>query len=232
MTLEQALSQKSLLLFDFDGVLADSEPLHRLAYNTVLAGWGHHVDADEYWQHWTSSGSGIEGEIDRKGLYHIDPGQVKREKRELFEDYCRCGRVPLFPETGSLLALLLDSPQWDIVIASNTPSNLVREVLRLGDAPVPDTIVGGEDLPPKPAPDIFLEAARRAAGRPSEALVVEDALKGVLAARAGGFQSLLVVTRLNRDLDIPADLTVEGLAGLLEQLHRLESSPDGIEVES
>jgi HAD superfamily hydrolase (TIGR01509 family) len=218
MTLEEALEEKSLLLFDFDGVLADSEPIHRLAYNTVLAAWGHHVDADDYWLHWTSRGSGIEGEIERKGLGHIDPDDVKREKRGLFADYCAAGRIPLFPETPELLLRLIESSTWDVVIASNTPSSLVNQILTLGGASVPVTIVGGEDLPPKPAPDIFLRAAEVMGVSPSESLVVEDAEKGTLAARRGGFQSLLVVTDLNRNLDVPADYRIDGLGGLCQLL--------------
>lgn len=218
MTLQRALRTKKLLLFDFDGVLADSEPVHRLAYNTVLAAWGHHVPENDYWKYWTSLGEGVEGEIRRRGLTGIDPDAVKRAKRRLFEQYCAAGRVPLFPETPGLLSALIRSTRWDFAIASNTPAPLVEQILRLGGSPVPERIFGGEALPPKPAPDIFLAAVAGMGHPPEATIVVEDAEKGVLAARRAGLHCVLVVTALNSGLDVEADFRIQGLSVLQDLL--------------
>ena len=51
------------IIFDFDGLLADSEPYHYLAYNEVFQRYGHSLNKDEYWVEWTSKGKGIAGEI-------------------------------------------------------------------------------------------------------------------------------------------------------------------------
>jgi sugar-phosphatase len=91
----------------------------------------------------------------------------------------------------------------------------VERLLRAGGAPVPP-VIGGEGLRPKPAPDIFLAAARHLGLPPAATLVVEDTEKGIRAARAGGFPVLLVRNRYNRPLPLAADAEVSALATLLE----------------
>lgn len=94
-----------------------------------------------------------------------------------------------------------------------------------------DTRVDGHDidrlhLPGKPAPDAFLEAARRLAVHPKRAIVIEDALAGVRAGHAGGFGLVIGVNRRNQAQalrDLGADVVVDDLAELLPG--RTEPSP-------
>ena len=53
------LKKSSGVIFDFDGLLADSEPYHYLAYNEVFQRYGHSLDKDEYWVEWTSKGKAL-----------------------------------------------------------------------------------------------------------------------------------------------------------------------------
>ena len=62
----------------------------------------------------------------------------------------------------------------------------------------------------KPAPDIFLEAARRLGVAPARCLVVEDSRHGVLAARAAGMRALAVPTELTADADFTGATRVLG----------------------
>ncbi|MBN1435368.1 HAD family phosphatase [Candidatus Fermentibacterales bacterium] len=226
MDLPEALARTGLLIFDFDGVLADSEPLHRRAYNSVLARWGYEIPQAEYWLYWTSRGEGIAGEIARGNLRGVDPDRVVREKRSIFEEYCRSGAVPLFPEAAALLSYLQCSARWRVVIASNTPAGLVRAVLESAGAPVPP-IIGGDGLRQKPAPDIFLKALEHMDCDPLAAMVFEDAEKGLIAAAGAGVGATLVLGELNRDLGLRADYVVEGPAGILESLRRAETLAGG-----
>ena len=74
------LKKSSGVVFDFDGLLADSEPYHYLAYNEVFQRYGHSLDKDEYWIEWTSKGKGIAGEIDRHNLQlDIDPIMLRQQ---------------------------------------------------------------------------------------------------------------------------------------------------------
>ncbi|MGM0627877.1 MAG: hypothetical protein ACQETZ_06940, partial [Candidatus Fermentibacterota bacterium] len=55
------LSGATHLILDFDGVVADSEPLFRRSWNHALSSVGHRVSEEDYWLHWSSLGEGLEG---------------------------------------------------------------------------------------------------------------------------------------------------------------------------
>ncbi len=90
-------------------------------------------------------------------------------------------------------------------LGSSAPRlNIQAIVTELKLEPYFETIVSGDDVAEgKPAPDIFLEAARRLQVPPANCLVIEDSLFGLRAARAGGIRCLAVPT-----LHRPAELTM------------------------
>ncbi len=221
--LEKMWTASSGILFDFDGVLADSEPLFLRSWNTALTPWDHSIPEEEYWLYWSSLGEGLDGEIARKGLTGIDRERARACQRRTYADFCRTGAVPLFPDAPLLLQTLLakeKSGGRPFCIASNTPSELVRNVLNNGGASEP-RIVGGEGLRRKPAPDIFLAAASEIGTIPSETLVFEDTWKGAVAASRGGFPCIIVLNRQNASLDISAKLKINGLKDILAVLNRI-----------
>jgi len=203
------------LIFDFDGVLCDSEPFWRDTYNEALRPYGIEVPEAEYFEFWSSKGDGLEGHIRRHGLRGLDCEAIEAAQRRAYRAACAAAAVPLFPEAPELLRrLTAPAAGRPLVIASNTDRALVEHLLRTGGAPVPP-VIGGDGLKPKPAPDIFLQAARHLGLAPGATLVVEDTEKGIRAARAGGFPVLLVRNRYNRPLRLDADAEVESLQALL-----------------
>ncbi len=207
-------------LFDFDGVLADSEPLFRKSWNVALEQWGHEVSAEDYWEYWSSLGQGLEGEIGRYGLLGVDIPHARERQREIYEGYVNDGKVPLFPRTARLLKILSskdNTSKRPFCIASNTPFALIRKILISGGAPVP-LIVGGDDLEKKPSPDIFLRASSLLGVNPESILVFEDSWKGVAAAEKGGFTSVLVLNHCNRKLDIRSDFVIDGIEPILDMV--------------
>lgn len=220
--LPELLSGATHLILDFDGVVADSEPLFRRSWNHALSSVGHSVSEEDYWLHWSSLGEGLEGELSRSGL---ELSEARRERlramqRKAYTGYCRRGLVPLAPGAGELLELLLERDcglrGW--AIASNTDSRLVEEVLRRAGAPLPTHLIGGEGVNRKPAPDIFLRASGLLEAEPASCLVVEDSIKGIRAALAGGFPVVRVLNPQNRSHRAPAMLDLEGLAPLYQAL--------------
>jgi len=205
-------------LFDFDGVLADSEPLFRRSWNIALEPWGHKISSDDYWKYWSSFGEGLVGEIRRYGLKGIDIPIARKRQKEVYEGFVNDGRVPLFPQTVLLLEVLssIENTSWrPFCIASNTPCNLIRKILIKGGAPVP-LIVGGDNLEKKPSPDIFLRASSLLGASESSTLVFEDSWKGIAAARAGGFISVLVLNSYNRNLDIESKFVIDGIKPIID----------------
>ncbi|MEN8207663.1 MAG: HAD family phosphatase [Candidatus Fermentibacteria bacterium] len=205
-------------LFDFDGVLADSEPLFRRSWNIALQPWGHSISPEDYWKYWSSMGEGLEGEIRRYGLNGIDVPLAKKRQKDIYEDFVNQGMIPLFPSTAPLLEMLSSreyAQRKQFCIASNTPYSLIRRILLSGGAPVP-LIVGGDNLKKKPSPDIFLRAAALLDAAPSSTLVFEDSWKGITAAREGSFISVLVLNSCNRNLDIKSEFVIDGVQQIFE----------------
>jgi HAD superfamily hydrolase (TIGR01509 family) len=222
---EELFRAAELLIFDFDGVLADSEPWFRRSWNHALSLWSHVIPERDYWLYWSSLGQGLEGEVLRNGLQGIEPDLARARQKQAYEGYCRDGLIPLFPGVRELLERLSgrDGDGRRFCIASNTGSDLVRTVLLRAGAPVP-IIVGGENLRPKPHPDIFLRVADLLSVPPCRTLVFEDSQKGASAAMQGGFPFVLVRNPCNTDLDIPHEHCLEGIGGLLQVLEAQQTA--------
>ena len=200
MTLSKALGSAQGILFDFDNVVVDSEPLHFEAYEEVFSRYGHRLDKEEYWIHWTSLGEGSEGEVRRHGL-DLDPAAIRDEKRVLFSEICASGRIRFYPESFEAIRLLQAAGK-KLAVASGTPTTDLETLLSKGRLTESFDVVLGRDQVErgKPHPDIFLEAARRIGVEPKSCLVFEDAEKGVAAARAGEIPVAVIRTAYTQSI--------------------------------
>lgn len=221
--LRSLLQRCPCIVFDFDGLLADSEPFHYRAYNEVFERYGHTLDPDEYWVEWTSKGKGIAGEIERHNLnLGVDPVEMRQQKFEVYSRFCESGDIKLFPETLSLTKSLI--PTHKLAIASGSWVKDIRSILKNADAlPHFPVILGKESAPrEKPHPDIFLKAAETLGHPPESCLVLEDALKGLHAAKEARMPCLIIKNRLNQNIDFSgADLVLSSLAELISLLKAL-----------
>lgn len=182
-----------LVIFDFDGVLVDSERHHMASYNAVFQKYGHTLDPVEYAKYWTSLGHGPKGEIERHDL-NIDPNAIRREKRPIFSDLCRNGTVRFFPEARELVKLLVGAGK-ELAIASGTMKRDIMAILENeGLRETFDSVVGSDIAALKPDPESFLTVLANVNVSPSEAVVVEDAEKGVSAAIAAKIPVVVVRT--------------------------------------
>lgn len=217
------LDRFGALLLDFDGVLADSEPLYRESWNLALAKWGLEIPEEEYYLHWTSLGGGLEGHLARHPDHRavIDPAEASFFQKSVYASFCESGRVKLMEGAAVVLdELSTGAFAGNCAIASNTDVSLIRSIIsKAGASPIP--VVGGGGLPQKPMPDIFLRAASLLGSEPGGTLVFEDAWKGLEASSRGGFRSVLVRTRLNRDFALTAGYVLEGIGSLLPLLREL-----------
>lgn len=208
-------------LFDFDGLLADSERFHYEAYNEVFARYGHTLDKNEYWKHWTSLGEGVDGEIRRHGL-KLDPLEIRRQKMPIFSRYCEDGTVRLWKEAKAMVRRFAAAKK-KMAVASGTPSGDVRAVLRNeGIDDLFHLVIGSDTVPRvKPAPDVFLKTAEALALAPHECLVFEDAEKGMFAAVAAGMPVIVIRTPQTAGFDFSrADLVVESHSEMIELLEK------------
>ena len=214
------------LIFDFDGLLADSERFHFEAYNEVFSRYGHTLDKKEYWKYWTSLGHGVRGEIDRHRL-DLDPLVIRREKMPIFSRYCEDGTITLYEDARRMIDLLMATGKR-MAVASGTPSTDVRAVLRnAGVESLFEVVLGSDSIPRvKPAPDVFLKTAEALGLSPAECLVFEDAEQGMFAAIAAGIPIVIIRTPQTREFDFGrADLTFESHAEIVRVLSVMDK-PD------
>lgn len=179
------------VLWDLDGVLADTEALLLEAERVAFAAYGAEV-TPELKRSFVRIGGGevLAALADALGV-DADLDDLARRKLEAY-----AGRLPFlegFPPTQAMVRLLAAAgvPQ---AVASGSPAEAIRAALHLVDlADVLTTVVSADEVPTgKPAPDVFLEAARRLGVPPGDCVVVEDAVPGVLAAAAAGMRCVAI----------------------------------------
>jgi beta-phosphoglucomutase family hydrolase len=177
-------------LFDCDGTIVDSMPLHYNAWKRALAEWNCSFD-EELFYSWggrpvreiitaLNSQHGLSMPIDavatrKEGMYLAQLPQLKGIPAVVKHIEAQHGRIPLAVVSGS---------RRDSVVGSLTALNLLHKF---------ETLVCAEDYKNgKPAPDCFLLAARRLGVPPQNCLVFEDTDLGIEAATAAGMASVRV----------------------------------------
>jgi len=181
------------ILFDFDGVLIDSEPLHCLCWADVLKPLGVTLE----WEFYRDHCIGIDDrEMLRMMATQSDPPRDWNElwaqypaKKELFRD--RTINAPPFdPALDDFLATL--HGQYKMAVVSSSARAEIEPLLEAGGLRryFETMVCGNEAGAHKPAPEPYLMAARLLdASRP---LVVEDSAAGIASGRAAGFEVLAI----------------------------------------
>ncbi len=193
------------VLFDFDGVLADSEPVHFACWREALAPLGIQVTWEEY-------AARFVGLPDRTAIEMICRDNPAIDFEAAWSTYGRKSALfrekmlaspPIHPETSRLLRSL-DGYRLAVVTAS-TRREIEPVLDRAGIRPLFAAVVCREDVSAnKPAPDAYLLAARLLSlTRP---LVVEDSATGEAAGRAAGFDVLRVTSPLEVIARLPERL--------------------------
>ncbi|MBN2028871.1 HAD family phosphatase [bacterium] len=203
------------VIFDMDGVIVDSEPIHLFAEKSLLAKFGISVTDEEIQSYMGKSLRFLlKNFIDR---YHLNTSVEKLyavQQKTLFELYDE--KAELLPGLLDLLKILKDD-HIDMAVASSSSRALISLVLKKFHlSPYLKVIVSGEEVKkPKPNPDIFLETVSKLGYHPSECVVIEDSTAGVQAAKSAG--TACVGFRSphsgNQDLKI-ADIIVDDLSSL------------------
>jgi beta-phosphoglucomutase len=181
------------ILFDFDGVLVDSEPVHCACWAEVLAPLGVTLE----WEFYRRHGIGVDDrEMLRMMAAGSDPPRKWEElwalypaKKKLFQ--ARMAQLPPFdPSLDGFLSRL--HSVYKLAVVSSSSTTEIAPILEAGGIRRHfDTLVCGEDVQQhKPAPEPYLLAAQRLGAR--TALVVEDSESGMASGRAAGFEVLAV----------------------------------------
>lgn len=187
------------VIFDLDGLLADTERLHFQAYQDALRRHGATLTEADYADHWVRAGKGIGDWVTIRGLA-LDPRALRAYKSKR---YLELLTVSLRPMDGALALLKNLHGRKTLAVASSSYRDAVDAVLQgLDIVHYFKAVISGLDVARvKPAPDIFLAAARAVAAPPSDCLVLEDAEKGILAAHEAGMACIAVPNEHTRHHD-------------------------------
>jgi HAD superfamily hydrolase (TIGR01509 family) len=229
-------------LFDLDGVLTPTAAIHRQAWADVIGafftrrGVTRPYSEDDYFRY-------IDGKPRFEGVASVlasrdldlpsgspqdAPGEgtvgaLGNLKNAEFERLLALGRLEPYPGTADLLEVLTTAGKGLAVVSSSNNAVAVLRVAGLLDwfeLVVDGWLAAAEGLAGKPSPETYLYAARRLGTEPSQAVVIEDAISGVEAGRAGGFGLVVGVDRgVGREAlrRAGAGLVVNGLPELLRQ---------------
>ena len=174
------------LLCDLDGTLADSEPLHRIAWLEVLER-DHDLQFDEHWfeQYIGTSDRYLAADVIGDHDLAISDEDLIQSKQTSFQATMR-ERGRSFPGIEPILRSIAD--RFPLAIATNSgrsDTDVVIPALRLDR--FTDVVVTATDVADlKPAPDIYLLAAERLGLAPNECIAIEDSPPGGQAAKAAG----------------------------------------------
>lgn len=177
-------------LFDCDGTVADSMPLHYMAWRQAVAEWGCDLD-EELFYAWggRTVADVIAGLNARQGLA-MPVDVVERRRAELFE--------ALMPKLRAVPEVLyhIEEAYGRIpfaIVSGGARAAVSATLTTLGLLDRFELMVCAEDYAkPKPDPDAFLTAARRLGVAPESCLVFEDSEMGIQAATAAGMASVHV----------------------------------------
>ena len=204
------------LIFDVDGTLAETEELHRRAFNHAFARQG--LD----W-HWDRAAYKdllrVTGGKERIRAFHTrqwiapalsdaDIAELHRIKTAHYAELIETGCCPLRPGVAGLLNAAKARGQR-LAIATTTSHGNIDALLSQAMSPgwVADfeAVVAGDDVRhKKPAPDVYLEVLARLKLAPSECLAIEDSANGLTAASSAGIGVLITRSMYFRDDDFSA----------------------------
>jgi beta-phosphoglucomutase family hydrolase len=193
------MQRPDAIIFDMDGVIVDSEPLHERAFREVFhqIGYGqtHGIHFADYYGR-SDRALWVDFIEKHKPLQTLD--ELSESKQRRFIEMIRA-EEPIFENLPQLVERL--SGRFKLALASGSFHPVIEVVLAMKNLrqyfPV---VVSVQDVSRgKPAPDVFLRAAELLGVDPSRCWVIEDAAAGVEAARAAGMTVIAITNSLPAD---------------------------------
>jgi HAD superfamily hydrolase (TIGR01509 family) len=216
------MNKKKAVIFDMDGVVSDTQSFHVEIESALLKEFGIDMKPDVITQRY----AGVPDEVmfeelfSQNGISLDKVPDVVRKKLNLMNNTTK-GRIKAIPHVIDLIHTLKDH-DFKLAIASSATKAFIHEVINsLELVDYFDTLVSSYDVEHgKPAPDIFLFAAKQLHVKPEEAIVIEDGRSGMIGATAANMKSIGLVRKVNDDY--PATKLVSSLKDVyIDMIHDL-----------
>lgn len=188
------------VLFDHDGTLVDSEPIHLELWNTVLEKYGIQLSL----QHYQESYAGVSTSANACNLVArydiaINPAQLAQEKEAQTASYLQRQAFPLMPGASETLESLHGlGLKLGVVTGAARPG--IQATIRANQfEPLFSVIVSGDDVRRgKPAPECYLLALKLLCLEAADCIAIEDTEAGLRAASAAGMRCIAVPNGMSR----------------------------------
>jgi len=223
------------IIFDFDGVIADTEPIHLGAFQRTLGGLGIELTEKDYYANYLAydDKTFFRRFLHDREYKHGDDliAELIERKTGHYYDLIK-GNIEILPGVRDFLGRI--AGRYRIAIGSGALRGEITDILEFaGMGGYFEVIVSAEDIEScKPAPDVYLEVLNRLnAASPdgdaisaAECLVIEDSLSGIEAALSAGMKCLAVSNSYAAEDLSRAQMVRDSLAGVgVEDLNRLFS---------
>lgn len=220
------------VIFDFDGVIADSEMLHLSAFNSVIAPFGMEISKADYFKNYLGlSDFDLFKLLANEGLLNIDTAQIDElavQKNLIFEELAQM-RAPIIAGVSDVLDMLSES-NIPMAICSGALLGEIELILeRSGLSHFFEVIVSAEQVKKgKPHPEGFeLTLKRLNHGRANpitadKCVVIEDSHWGLEAAAAAGMHTVAITNSYQAEQLSMADIVIDHLNELsIDSLRQL-----------
>src|SRR5437762_7808787 len=215
------------VIFDLDGVLADSEPCWNEIDAKLLREYGVNYRG-EYHRNVLGVSYRVAVEF-YKNAFHISTSveELMRRRGKIATEFF-ANRVSLFPSAKTTLEQLREM-KLHLAVATSSVSASARPFLeRTGIRSLFSVVVTGDEVQQgKPHPDIYLRAAKKLGISPEACLVIEDALAGIAAAKAANMRVAAIPDRRfvdPREYEMKADYVLGSVSEIPALIRRISAA--------
>jgi HAD superfamily hydrolase (TIGR01509 family) len=181
------------VIFDMDGLMLDTESIYKYAWQKAAAECGYHLDDDFYFTLVGQPNPACEAALLNLFGNDFPMADFRLRWSQLWKVQVETAGIPTKPGLAELLSFLQER-QIPVAVATSSDRDYTALSLRAGglETYFHTIITGDQVVKGKPAPDIYLAAARRLGVEPARCIALEDSNAGVLAASAAGMITIMV----------------------------------------
>ena len=199
------------VIWDLDGVIADTNPFHRAAWQKLAPELGLTFTEEDLLRAIGGSDSDVAMKILGPDTPADEAEALAERTERLFRDLAE-GNIKPLPGALPLLRSLKENGFRLALVSSLPPESIELVLSSLGIERLFEYLVSSRDVSKrKPNPEGFLLAARKLGVLPAFCVVIEDAVAGVEAAKAAGMKCVAVTTTYPRERLVAADTIVDSL---------------------
>lgn len=206
------------IIFDMDGTITLTEPLHYEAFNQVFREHGvTDFSVEEEIKRFAGVGSrNTFTQVFKEREIVVSPEEIEKcmaKKKGLYKKIVQEAKIEVVAGAQDFIKRVHELGLKKIIATGNSDMQIVRFILeKAGVSGYFSEILSITEVGRgKPFPDVFVEAVKRLGLKPDECVVFEDAINGVLAAKAAGIRCIALATTTSREdlLKAGADIVVK-----------------------